>query len=146
MNLTGCLFWGRISSQTTQEYYFHRKGVISCGGSFYAPGQESKFRCKSFVLTSSECNFSAPLSPKPCRQHSHRENCCLSQRPLPYLRHFLKRACLPYEDLPLDRQLTHSPVGGMGLCLSPENKLSDLLAFKSLILKSQQPMLKAHHL
>lgn len=111
MNLTDCLFWGRIYSQTTQEYYFHKKGVVSYGGNFYASGQESKFRCKTFVLTSSECNFSAPFSPKPCRQHSHGEKCCLSQRPLPYLRHFLKRACLPHEDqlpAPPSRQTAHT--------------------------------------
>lgn len=111
MNLTDCLFWGRIYSQTTQEYYFHKKGVVSYGGNFYASGQESKFRCKTFVLTSSECNFSAPFSPKPYRQHSHGEKCCLSQRPLLYLRHFLKRACLPHEDqlpAPPSRQTAHT--------------------------------------
>lgn len=48
--------------------------------------------------------------------------------------------------LPLDRQLTHSPMSGMGLCLLPENKLSDLLVLKNLILKSQKHTLKAHHL
>lgn len=63
MNLTDCLFWGRIYSQTTQEYYFHRKGVALYGGNFYAPGQESKFRCKSFVLTSSECKFLGTIQP-----------------------------------------------------------------------------------
>lgn len=66
----------------------------------FAPGQESKLRCKSFVSTSPECNFSpsTPFSPKPCRQPSSKKECHFSPRPLPDLKHFLPKACLPHED------------------------------------------------
>lgn len=84
MNLTDCLFWGRIYSQTTQEYYFHRKGVALYGGNFYAPGQESKFRCKSFVLTSSECKFLGTIQPQAMQATQSRGKMLPKPEPLPY--------------------------------------------------------------
>lgn len=67
--------------------------------------------------------------------------------PLPYFRHFLKRACLPHEE-----QLPAPPSRQTALTLPSEWDGALPLASKQaqwppgLILKSQKPMLKAHHL